>query len=110
MSKDGQTGPRDPSSSIHAHLAGRDGVNLKTRVRKHLEGWDFIDLATDEDPIPRVATIPTLGHGWVDFIRSIGAITLFGRGFCELIQPDVSVLVADAPTPFKNSLLELMPK
>lgn len=75
----------------HAHLAGRDGVNLKRRVRKHLEGWDFIDLATDEDPMPRVATIPTLGHGWIDFIRSIGAITLFGRGFGELIQPEASV-------------------
>ncbi|TQV99090.1 Pfs domain-containing protein [Cordyceps javanica] len=72
---------------FHSHLAGRDGINLRIRARKHLEGWDFADLAKDYDPMPRVATIPTLGYGWVDFVRAIGAITLFGRGFGELIQP-----------------------
>lgn len=72
---------------MHSHLAGRDGINLRARVRKHLEGWDFADLAKDYDPTPRVATIPMLSYGWVDFVRSIGAITLFGRGFGELIRP-----------------------
>jgi hypothetical protein len=69
-------------------LAGRHGVNLKLRARKHLEGWDFKDLATDRDPLyPRVATIPAIGKGWVDFTRTIHAITLFGRGFGDLIRP-----------------------
>ena len=68
-------------------LAGRNGVKLKTRVRKHLEGWDFAELATDHDPYPRVATLQALGYGWVDFVRSIGAITLLGRGFGDIIQP-----------------------
>ncbi|KAI9764589.1 MAG: hypothetical protein M1840_008318 [Geoglossum simile] len=46
------------------------------------------DLATDRDPFyPRVATLQTTGKGWVDFTRSIHAITLFGRGFGEIIQP-----------------------
>ena len=58
------------------------------RARKHLEGWDFKDLATDRDPIyPRVATLKAFGKGWVDFTRSIHAITLFGRGFGEIIYP-----------------------
>jgi hypothetical protein len=67
--------------------AGQNGVRLKANVRKELEGWDFIDLATDYDPNPRVATLNSLGYGWVDFVRSIGAITLFGYGYGDLIQP-----------------------
>ena len=81
----------------HEHRAGRDGIKLKRRLRTHLEGWDFVDLATDDDPAPRVATIPTLGHGWVDFIRSIGAITLFGRGFGDLMQPAVAATAGLCP-------------
>ena len=69
-------------------VAGQNGVELKTKVRKHLEGWDFKDLAKCRDPIyPRVATLPTIGKGWVDLIRSIQAVTLFGRGFGDMIQP-----------------------
>ncbi|KAH6869157.1 hypothetical protein B0T10DRAFT_418901 [Thelonectria olida] len=71
----------------HRNVAGQNGVNLKLRVRKHLEGWDFVELATDHDPCPRVATLQALGYGWVDFIRSIGAITLFGCGFGDIIRP-----------------------
>lgn len=71
----------------HTHAAGQNGVNLKVRMRKHLEGWDFVELATDHDPRPRVATLEALGYGWVDFIRSIDAITLFGSGFGEIIRP-----------------------
>lgn len=73
-------------------VAGQSGVKLKLRARKHLEGWDFMDLATDRDPFyPRVATLQAMGKGWVDFIRAIHAITLLGRGFGEIIQPaDIS--------------------
>ncbi|KAM7213263.1 hypothetical protein V8F06_011376, partial [Rhypophila decipiens] len=67
--------------------AGINGVNMKVRIRQHLEGWDFFELATDSNPRPRVATLRALGYGWVDFVHSIRAITLFGRGFGELIQP-----------------------
>lgn len=71
----------------HRHVAGHNGVNVKVRVRKHLEGWDFVELATDHDPHPPVATLQALGYGWVDFIHSIEAVTLFGRGFGDLIRP-----------------------
>jgi hypothetical protein len=69
-------------------IARQSGVKMKPRARKHLEGWEFKDLATDQDPFyPRVATLPTIGKGWVDFTRAIHAVNLFGRGFGELIQP-----------------------
>jgi hypothetical protein len=71
-----------------ANIASKDGVNIKPRIRKHLEGWDFIDVATDRDPFyPRVATLDTIGKGWVDFTRDIQAVTLFGRGFGDIIRP-----------------------
>jgi len=66
---------------------GQNGVKLKGRLRKHLDGWDFAELATDHDPYPRVATLQALGYGWVDFVHSIEAITLLGRGFGDIIRP-----------------------
>lgn len=68
-------------------LAGQNGMKLKAHTRRRLEGWDFADLIDSQNPSPRVATLDSLGWGWVDFARSINAVTLFGRGFGELIRP-----------------------
>jgi len=69
-------------------VAGQSGVNLRLKARRHLKGWDFKDLATDRDPFyPHVATLQAIGKGWIDFTRAIYAITLFGRGFSEIVQP-----------------------
>ena len=68
--------------------AGQSGMRIKTHARRRLEGWDFKDLVSDNDPIsPLVETIEAVGKGWVDFIRSIQAVTLFGKGFGDIIQP-----------------------
>jgi hypothetical protein len=75
---------------IHYEIsAGEEsGVEIKFRARKYLEGWDFKDIATDNDPLyPRVATLDAYGKGWVDFTRRIHAITLFGEGFGDVIKP-----------------------
>lgn len=71
----------------HKQLASLNGINLKFRIRKHLEGWNFEDLAGESDPEPRVATLKAVGYGWVDFVHSLKAITLFGRGFGDIIRP-----------------------
>jgi nucleoside phosphorylase len=56
--------------------------------RSLLEGWDFNDLTTGRDPIyPREALLDWEALSWVDFTRSIHTVTLFGRGFGEIIQP-----------------------
>ena len=69
-------------------VVGRSGTKLKLKARKYLEGWEFKDLATQRDPFyPRVATLDAVGKGWVDFTREIQAITLFGRGFGDILQP-----------------------
>lgn len=71
----------------------RRGLNARFKVRKHLEGWDYNDLAKQRDSIrPRVGTIQSAGKGWIDFTRAIDAITLFGRGFGEVMQPAQNIL------------------
>ena len=73
------------------NVTGQAGVKMSGHIRRRLEGWDFKDLAADKDPIyPRVATLHTLGKGWVDFIRSIQAVTLFGKRFGQIFEPSSS--------------------
>ncbi|KAJ5650608.1 uncharacterized protein N7484_004331 [Penicillium longicatenatum] len=56
--------------------------------RSRLEGWDFENLAAERDPIfAKEATLDCAGMAWIDLIRSVHAITLFGRGFGDMIQP-----------------------
>lgn len=71
-----------------ADMEQQNGINVKPRPRRRLEGWDFKDIAADGDPFyRRVCTLQTMGKGWVDFARGIHAVALFGRGFGELIRP-----------------------
>ncbi|KAJ5928438.1 hypothetical protein N7466_007394 [Penicillium verhagenii] len=56
--------------------------------RSYLEGWDFESLATERDPIlARATKLDSAGMAWVDLIRSVRAITLFGREFGDIIHP-----------------------
>lgn len=70
--------------------AGQNGIHLKLKARKYLEGWDFVDLISDRDLRPRVATLQRAGYGWVDLIRSINATSIFGCGFGDLSKPSDS--------------------
>jgi hypothetical protein len=64
------------------------GYKVSIPGRQYLEGFDFTDVATRiQDLQPKVTALQARGKAWVDFTRSIGAITLFGRGFGELIRP-----------------------
>lgn len=64
------------------------GVKLTVPGRQYLEGFDFADVATRiSDLQPKVTKLQARRKGWADFTRSIRAITLFGRGFGELIRP-----------------------
>ncbi|QGA14415.1 hypothetical protein EYB26_002068 [Talaromyces marneffei] len=74
--------------------------------RSLLEGWDFNDLATGRDPIyPREALLSQEALSWVDFTRSIHAITLFSRSFGEVIQPARECCSAWAKVPRERSYL-----
>ena len=64
------------------------GVELPTSIRKHIEGFDFVDIVHSAEGMTR-RTMPLGAHGraWLDFARAIDAITLFGIGFGQLIVP-----------------------
>lgn len=81
----------------HSVEASYKGMDVKVRLLDHLEGWDFAELAGDRDPFHlKVTTLPSFAARmtWADYIRAIPAVTLFGKGFGELICPST-----DAPCP-----------
>ncbi|KAH8435419.1 Pfs domain protein [Aspergillus melleus] len=64
------------------NIMGTDNRVSRNMARGNLEGWDFKDLSTQEDPLyPRFCKLGTRGKSWVDLTRSIRAATLFGTGF-----------------------------
>lgn len=61
---------------------------LERETVECLEGWDFSDIATRKYPvIPRFENIRTSGRSWIELSRSLEAVTIFGKGLGELIQP-----------------------
>ncbi|KAF5682797.1 ankyrin protein 3 [Fusarium denticulatum] len=68
----------------HAAMTGR----FCDKPRKDLEGWDFEDVVKNFRTFhPRKTTLEKGGKEWVDFIRGIKAVTLFGEDFGEIIKP-----------------------
>lgn len=66
------------------------GARIRASPRRQLEGWDFADVATFEETVhPKVASLKETGLGWVDLVRSVNAVTLFGVGFGELVKPEL---------------------
>ncbi|KAI4714339.1 hypothetical protein J4E89_000018 [Alternaria sp. Ai002NY15] len=64
------------------------GARVRTSTRRHLVGWDFMEVATLEESLwPKSVALLDTGIGWVDLARSIQAVTLFGVGFGEIVQP-----------------------
>lgn len=64
------------------------GIKVKKSLRRHPEGWDFRDVAIGTDPLKSKATLlQDTGLGWVDLVRSVSAITIFGVGFGEVLEP-----------------------
>lgn len=79
-----------------AQASREDGfeVKLKLSPRRQLEGFDFLDLVEDRDPIlPYIYTLDDFGTGWVDFVRTLKAIVIFGKGFGELMKPKNSAKI-----------------
>lgn len=72
-----------------ATTAGEGGLNLsKIFTRRQLDGYDFMDIIEDRDPLyPKVYDPHGFSEGWVDLVKAIPATPIFGNGFGELIQP-----------------------
>ena len=63
------------------------GINANVRLRRHFQGWDFCNLARGRDLDLREASLTMDAFSWVEFVKEIGAVTLLGKGFGELIVP-----------------------
>jgi hypothetical protein len=92
--KDGHFRFRDQVDEIYHILEQIQEFQIKMTdtirftARDRIEGFDFMDIATGEDPIhPRAMHLRSSGRGWVDFTRSLNAVTLFGGDFGELFKP-----------------------
>lgn len=71
-----------------AYIRSQRDLNLTTYAGTRLEGWDFGELLGNHDSISRrAAALGGSSSAWINNIKEIGAITLFGRGFGEIIQP-----------------------
>ncbi|KAI1501361.1 hypothetical protein F5X99DRAFT_418586 [Biscogniauxia marginata] len=89
----------------------RPGLDINLRPRRYLEGWDFKGIVMDGDPFfSRVATLQTIGKGWVDFTQGIHAVTLFGRGFGKLFQPQQTTTNTPCPPACVSDLQHIMEK
>ncbi|KAJ4328817.1 hypothetical protein N0V84_000604 [Fusarium piperis] len=68
-----------------------NGANVKARRHDYLHGWDFAEIATDRDPFHlRRAKLPLDLMSWVELTKAIPAITLFGKGFGDMIRASPS--------------------
>lgn len=77
----------DHQASLDVYASG---VPLRLTPRGKLEGYRFMGIATGRALSPRVISLDVFsgaGKSWVDFTRSIKAVTLFGEGFGELLEP-----------------------
>ncbi|CAG7974439.1 unnamed protein product [Penicillium salamii] len=60
---------------------------VSNKQRSRLEGWELENLANWRDPIfAKEAKLDAAGLSWVDLVRSIQAVTLFGCGFGDIIK------------------------
>ncbi|KAK0746112.1 hypothetical protein B0T18DRAFT_143946 [Schizothecium vesticola] len=88
-----QTLETEYRTSSRANLDGyASGVPLRLTPRSKLEGYRFMDVAIGRALSPRMVRLDAsggAGKSWVDFTRSIKAVTLFGEGFGELLKPRV---------------------
>ncbi|KAK3305182.1 uncharacterized protein B0T15DRAFT_531556 [Chaetomium strumarium] len=78
------------ATAYHDDMNSRDGFGLriKSLPRHQIVGFEFMDVATRQETlVPKVATIQSMSVGWVHLVRSLRAVTLFGAGFGELLQP-----------------------
>ncbi|GAM91354.1 hypothetical protein ANO11243_094030 [Dothideomycetidae sp. 11243] len=78
---------------IRAYLADKrdkDGIGYQVRAspRHQLFGFNFWEVATATGSFnARVATLKAIGRGWIDLVRAVDAIVIFGTNYGELLSP-----------------------
>jgi len=76
---------------MYDHQTDVEGVGKEIRVaiRDRLDGYEFLDMVMRNKKIrARAAFLKPSARGWVEFVRSIDAVTLMAKGFGNLIRPN----------------------
>jgi hypothetical protein len=68
-----------------------DGTALRAKLKNFtgktkLEGYEFKNLALSNRACLRFTKPKSNSEGWLDLVRELPAVTLFGRGFGEIIK------------------------
>jgi hypothetical protein len=85
-----------------------DGFCIRIPHRR-LEGFDFSDIVDDKYPFfPRVYLPREFGKSWTVFTTAIHAVTLFGKGFGELIQAEAPIYPYWAEVPKHREYLTII--
>ncbi|ETS73790.1 hypothetical protein PFICI_14736 [Pestalotiopsis fici W106-1] len=77
----------------HQSDMSSDGVGLKISMSplERLEGFEFRDIANGAQTIhPKAVNLGWKGKSWVDLLRNLHAVTLFGRDFGDILEPRTS--------------------
>jgi hypothetical protein len=72
------------------HIAKQGGIKIPqtTNFRKSIVGIDIIDLISPRSKFVSRVEYFNSGHkGWIDLLPAIGVLTIFGKGFGDLIRP-----------------------
>ncbi|KAK3324906.1 hypothetical protein B0H66DRAFT_599096 [Apodospora peruviana] len=78
--------------------------------RGKLEGYRFMEVATRRSITPRVVHLREFegaGKSWVDLIRALRAVTLFGEDFGNLIAPRPEAATTDTASSSTNQVATL---
>jgi hypothetical protein len=76
---------------LQAHNASSEGIKISQskNLHKAIGGFDILDFLKPLGPIgTRIKRFDSWGDGWMDLLPTAGVVTLFGKGFGELIRPD----------------------
>ncbi|KAH7140249.1 hypothetical protein B0J13DRAFT_526997 [Dactylonectria estremocensis] len=88
----GKSLPLGNLRSMSFCIAAQDGYWISQSskfLRKTLAGCDFQDVVGPVGPINcRLCQLQAQGCRWVEYVRSIKAITVFGNNFGELLELD----------------------
>ncbi len=79
-------------------FGSQDGVRIFQTLnpRKSIVGFDILDVVDPLGPVQmRIRQLDFGTRGWVDLIPAIGATTIFGNGFGELIRPNNTNTLCD---------------
>ena len=69
-------------------------IQLRLPGRDLLEGYSFMDIVDSNFPIrPKQHSLKKSGKSWVNLAIGIGAITLFGTGFGNLIEAAINASI-----------------